>query len=99
MNARFHLSVVETKGGKEGVLNIALVQKEVTTHIKAGENKGVTITNHNIVRSFNTQPLADDGMAQVDVPVSFKAADYALVLYVQNKKNLSVSAAVIKDLL
>lgn len=93
----FHYTTMNT--GKDEVLNIALVQKEVTTHIKAGENEGVTITNHNIVRSFNTQPLTNDGAGQIDLPASFKAAEYALVLYVQNKKDLLISTAVMKNLL
>ncbi len=92
----FHYKTTHTN--KDEVLNIALVQKEATTHIKAGENDGVTITNHNIVRSFNTQSVSDDGTGQIDLPASFKSAGYALVLYVQNKKDLFISGAVMKDL-
>jgi hypothetical protein len=80
------------------LLNIALVQKEATTKIKAGENKGITLYNRNIVRSFNAQVLTNIGSGQIDLPVSFKSSEYVLVLYVQNKKDLSVSTAVIRDL-
>jgi hypothetical protein len=92
----FHYKTTHTN--KNEILNIALIQKEVTTHIKAGENNGVTITNHNIVRSFNTRELSEDGAGQIDLPASFKASEYALVLYVQNRKDLLVSTAVIRDL-
>jgi hypothetical protein len=84
--------------GNEDVLNIALVQKMATTHIGAGENDGVTITNHNIVRAFNTQRADKEGTAQINLPASFKNSAYALVVYLQNKTNLSINAAIIKDL-
>ena len=83
---------------KNVVLNIALVQKQATTHIKAGENEGVTITNHNIVRSFATIAINNDGVGSINIPAMFKASEYALVLYVQNKNDLSISAATMKDL-
>ena len=93
----FHYTSVNTS--KDDVLNIALVQREVTTHIKAGENDGVTITNHNVVRSFSTQPISGVGSGQVNLPESFKTKDYALVLYIQNRKDLSIATALIKNLL
>ena len=84
--------------GSDEVLNIALVQKMATTHIGAGENEGVTITNHNIVRAFNTQHADKEGTSQINFPASFKKSDYALVVYLQNKTNLSINAATIRDL-
>jgi hypothetical protein len=92
----FHYKAVNAT--QNDVLNIALVQKQATTHIKAGENEGVTITNHNIVRSFIRQAASNEGAGLIEIPVSFKAADYALVVYVQHKKDLSVVAACMKEL-
>ena len=92
----FHYKAAGNQPGE--VLNIALVQKQATTNIKAGENAGVNITNHNIVRSFITQPLTNEGLGLINLPPSFKAADYSLVVYVQNKKNFSINAAAIKEL-
>ncbi|MEO7531530.1 MAG: DUF1223 domain-containing protein [Sediminibacterium sp.] len=93
----FHYTTISSN--KDEVLNVALVQKEVTTHVKAGENEGVTITNHNIVRSFTTMPITEDGTGQVAIPASFKPDDYALVLYIQNKKDLLIGSGVMKNLL
>ena len=92
----FHYKTTQTD--QNNILNIALVQKQATTSIKTGENEGVTITNHNIVRSFISQPISKDGLGLISLPSSFKAGEYALVLYVQNKKDLSVTAAVFKEL-
>ncbi len=93
---RFHYTTTNT--GKEEVINIALVQKKAITYIKSGENEGVTITNHNIVRTFETQNIAKEGTGKINLPASFKAAEYALVVYVQNKNNLSITTALMKDL-
>jgi hypothetical protein len=92
----FHYKTMNANNDR--LLNIALVQKQATTNIHAGENQGVTITNHNIVRSFSTQPLTNDGAGQINLPASFKASDYALVLYAQNKNDLSITAAVMHSL-
>jgi hypothetical protein len=80
------------------VLNIALVQKEATTNIKAGENKGIILYNRNIVRAFIAQVLTNKGSGKINLPVSFKADGYALIVYAQNKNDLSVSGAVMKNL-
>jgi hypothetical protein len=92
----FHYTALNP--GKDEILNIAIIQKEVTTHIKAGENEGKTIINRNIVRAFNTQSLTSEGSGEITVPATFKTAGHALVLYTQNRKDLMVSAAVMKDL-
>lgn len=92
----FHYNYVNA--GKDQQLNIALVQKQASTHINAGENEGVNITNHNIVRAFSTVQLATDGTGRIGLPPAFRAADYALVVFVQDKKDLTVLAAAIKDL-
>jgi hypothetical protein len=93
----FHYTAKNT--GNDDVLNIALVEKEATTHIRAGENNGVTLTNHNIVRSFSSQPVAGSAAVEITIPPAFNAAQYVLVVYVQNKKDLSISTGVLKDLL
>lgn len=92
----FHYKAAGTHPGE--VLNIALVQKQATTKIKAGENEGIAITNHNIVRSFTTQSLNNDGMGLINLPPSFKPADYSLVVYIQNKKDFFINAAALKEL-
>ena len=92
----FHYKAAGNHPGE--VLNIALVQKQITTKIKAGENEGIAITNYNIVRAFITQPLNNDGMGLITLPPSFKPADYSLVVYVQNKKDLSINAAALNEL-
>ena len=92
----FHYTVAGNKSDDQ--LAIALVQKHATTPIRAGENEGVTLTNHNVVGSVATQPLTAAGNGTVAIPANFKAADYSLVVFLQNKKTLAISSAAIKDL-
>jgi hypothetical protein len=93
-----HFHYRSTNINKDQQLNIALVQKQATTPIKAGENDGVTITNHNIVRSFVTKELHSNGEGSVSIPATFKPAEYALVVYIQNKNDLSIATALMKEL-
>ena len=61
---------------------------------------GRTRTNNNIVRSFIGQTISNEGLQLIDLPASFKASEFSLVLYLylQNIKDLLITAAVIKDL-
>jgi len=83
---------------KEEVLNIALIKKQVTTHIGAGENKGSILTNHNIVMAFKTIHADSDGHSVISLPASFSKEVYSLVLYTQDKKTLFINAGLLKDL-
>jgi hypothetical protein len=76
------------------ILNIALIQKEATTQVQAGENEGVKIVNRNIVRTFSVQTFAQEGDGSIALPPGFQTAYYALVLYVQDKKSLAIKAVV-----
>lgn len=92
----FHYRSTNTNAHQ--LVNIALIQKQATTPVKAGENKGAIIINHNIVRSFTTQAINSEGAVTINLPPEFKSSAYALVLYVQNRNDLSISAATLKDL-
>ena len=76
------------------LLQIVLVQKKAVTRIGAGENKGVTLTNHNIVRSIETLECRKEGEGKVNLPDKFSASDYAVVLFLQRKKDRLVTAAI-----
>jgi hypothetical protein len=81
------------------VINAALLQMNVTTNIKAGENRGVELENYNVVRDFKTQNLtALPGSFTLDLPVGNDAENYMVVLFAQNKVNGSIKAAVKKKL-
>lgn len=83
--------------GKTGnaVLNIALVQKQTSTNVKAGENGGATLTNYNVVTNFKTINRVADGSneATIDMPSSPDLNNLSVVLYLQQKKGNKITAA------
>jgi hypothetical protein len=85
-----------TQGSENNsTLNIALVQKKITTSIKAGENNGLNLTNYSVVRSFKTIPSVSEGIANVslDLIPGAEEKDYSIVVFLQNSKTHKISAA------
>lgn len=80
------------------MLHIALIEKAATTQIRAGENKGVTISNHNIVRVFKTVNPAGDGQESIALPPGFQKSEYALVLYTQDRRKGAITTAMMQSL-
>ena len=80
------------------VINAALVQKNVVTNIRAGENRGVKLDNYNVVRDFKTQKFtASSGNFTLQLPEGSDTENYLVVLFVQNEITGSIKAAVQKD--
>lgn len=95
-NDRIQFQYEATNPGE--ILNIALIEKSATTSIQAGENKGLRLLNHNVVRSFHSQAAARNGEGEISLPRDFKAEAYALVVYTQGKMNTMIGSAVYMDL-
>ncbi len=81
--------------GKNVDLNIALVQTEATTSIKAGENSGLNLTNYNVVRYFKSIPSVIDGtnIATIELPQGAEKKEYSIVAFLQNPQTYKISAA------
>jgi hypothetical protein len=68
------------------VLDVAIVEHEASTQVRAGENAGRTLRHVNIVRSFAVVPLAGlTGSTTVRLPTGLRPADAELVAYVQRE--------------
>ncbi|MBV9988443.1 MAG: DUF1223 domain-containing protein [Chitinophagaceae bacterium] len=78
------------------LIQVALAQKKLTTDIRAGENSGVVLTNYNVVREFTTVQPNPQQIASVPLPNGFKRQEYVLVVFLQNVKNLTVTAVTAK---
>ena len=79
-------------------INAALVQKSVITQIKGGENQGVKLNNFNVVRDFKTGLLSNQsGSISLKLPAGNSFDNYMVVLFIQDKNNGSIKAAVIKN--
>ncbi len=79
-------------------INAALVQKSVITQIKGGENRGVQLNNFSVVRDFKTSPLSNQsGSVSLKLPAGNSFDNYMVVLFIQDKNNGRIKAAVTKD--
>ena len=94
-NGTIKIDFVASGNDAGAVLNIALVEKKMTTNIKAGENSGVQLTNYNVVRNFKTisQLKNGDNTSDINIPPGIDANNISVVLFIQNKDN-GISAAI-----
>ncbi len=65
------------------VLNVALVERSVSSRVQAGENAGKTLQHANVVRAFVTQPLVLTGAVTLAWPTSMPRDGAQLVAYAQ----------------
>ena len=72
-----------------------LVQADVVTQIKAGENRGLKMDNYNVVRDFKTLGLANaTGNIELLLPQGINTAGFSVVLFVQDNDSGKIKAAV-----
>ena len=80
---------------QEKNLQIALVEKNINTSVRRGENGGKTVHHTHVVREFTSQSLQNlsSGKATLRLPPDLKLADALVIAYVQNHDNLKISGA------
>ena len=75
-------------------INAALVQKNVITQIRAGENRGTKLNNYNVVRDFKTNMLTNtSGNFTLELPNGNNPENYMIVLFVQENTTGSIKGA------
>ena len=76
-------------------LNIALVQLNATTSVKRGENKGKSLHHINIVRALKSIQVNKDakGAITYTIPSGLTLNDVELIAFLQDKKELKITAA------
>ncbi len=94
-NGKASISFDASGNTGNSVLNIAIVQKKITTDIKAGENGGVTLTNYNVVRNFKTiqQFKNGDNTCDINIPPGIDLNNISVVLFLQEKGDNKILAA------
>ncbi len=92
-NATLHLSCSWPDTGPL-LLQAALVRKEATTAVKRGENSGKTLHHVNVVQQLKTvEAKGGTGTVAMEFPAGVIEADYQIIVFTQNKKDLSIEAA------
>ena len=90
----------EARGFLKGdVVNIALVERGLSTDVTAGENAGRTLHHDNVVREFRTLPItADGGQVKISLDKILDSAQASVIVYVQNPMTFLIEAAQEADL-
>lgn len=79
----------------QGQLVIAVLQKHAVSSVKAGENKGRTLSHAQIVRSLSTFNIAPQGQGQESImlPVGFDVQNWEIIGMVQNPETGEILSA------
>ena len=81
-----HYSMTGTVAGTE--LNAAVVQRTLVSQVKAGEDRGPSLSHTNVVRSFKATGLSEDtrwGSIQLQLPVGCQVENCDVILFVQRE--------------
>jgi len=85
---------------KNTTLQAALVQNEVVTNILRGENRGVKLTNYNIVREFKSTPINTSSSSVIfDLSPDINKEDLSIVLFVQDDASGKITGAVKQNII
>jgi len=76
------------------VVNIALVERGLTTEVTAGENAGRTLHHDNVVRDFQTKPLnTDNSQVKISLDKVSDTSQASVIVYVQNPQTMLIEDA------
>jgi hypothetical protein len=71
---------------RDGVLNVAVVERGLASQVRRGENGGRTLRHDNVVRAFRTIRLAEaeKGTVQLPLPADLVRKNSSAIAYVQD---------------
>ena len=76
-------------------INAVLILDSITTVIRAGENRGLELVNHNVVQDFSSSHLSGTiGNITLKIPYGKLKTGSSIVLFVQDEVNGKISGAV-----
>jgi len=73
----------------------ALVQKHAEMKVKAGENRGATLSHTNVVRSFLKKPAQQKMQFEMDIPQNLADDNMLIIVYTQEKKDLKITGVAV----
>jgi len=84
------------KGAPKGMMiNVAVVERSVTTRVERGENGGRNLRHSNVVRAFGTAMLTETGADKLELrlPESLDPKNALVIGFVQDGKSMAVMGA------
>lgn len=74
-------------------LRVAFVQKEINNQVKGGENSGMILHHHNIVKFIKTKHLtSNEGMMKIPINRDLNLDNFRMVLFLQHQRTWKVVA-------
>ncbi|HMU47278.1 MAG TPA: DUF1223 domain-containing protein [Chitinophagaceae bacterium] len=87
----FNVSLEGNTGGLK--INAALIERNVVTNVKAGENRGATLTSVNVVRGYVSKDAKNDLSFEMIIPG--KIGEWEIIVYSQQKNDLAITGATV----
>jgi hypothetical protein len=92
------LSVTLTSAPENTRLVVALLERDLTSAVTAGENAGQTLHHTNVVRSMEVLMPAPNVAVHLAIPPSFRLDHASAVAWVQRTKDARIIGASALDL-
>ena len=78
---------------QNGLLNLALVERELKIDVPRGENAGRLLEHHNVVRVFQEIKPEVKGKSEIDLPDGVDLKNVSVIGYIQNRKTMKIVGA------
>ncbi|MGI9543206.1 MAG: DUF1223 domain-containing protein [Cyclobacteriaceae bacterium] len=77
------------------MFNIALVERDIDTEVKRGENSGRTLHHDNVVRVFRSIEMTSGGQTEtsITVPQNLDRSKAAIIVFIQEKASMKILTA------
>ncbi|MEM6806998.1 MAG: DUF1223 domain-containing protein, partial [Bacteroidota bacterium] len=99
MGERISYSFSSKESIKNTVINVALVESELSQAVSRGENRGRNLKHDNVVRAFDSQQVdALGARGSLSLPSDLKKKKVQIFVYLQDKSSLEVLYAQAYDL-
>ena len=88
------ISTQSTQSEREVVINFALVERDINTEVKRGENGGRTLHHDNVVRVFRSIEMPSDGKAttSITLPERLDRTKAAIIVFFQERASMKILA-------
>jgi hypothetical protein len=74
-------------------LRVAFIQKEINNQVKGGENAGMILHHHNVVKQLTTRHLTNnEGFMKIPVNRDLNLDNFRMVVFVQHQRTWKVVA-------
>lgn len=84
----------EVKGNFKGkVIHVALVERNISTKVKRGENGGRELHHDNVVREFKTIELSGKGAVMLNIPSDLDKSESQVIAFTQDESNMEIYGA------